>query len=142
MRPFVFAILLFSACILTTVATAQTIDAPATVQAAGDGSFTYDVRMVYPPEGAMFGGITIHATENIAEGTVWIDGFCIGRRDGESIEDFTVTGHLSNPTASGAIDFHWFCCDPAFSLSSETTILAPTVDNDSSAWSLIKKTFR
>ncbi len=91
---------------------------------------------------ALFGGYTIYDIDNITEGTIFIDGFCISEVSGGAVSEFTVTGHLENLTLPGTCKFEWFGCEPNFVLHQETMILTPIVANELATWSLIKASYR
>ena len=121
---------------------AQTISAPPAVLADGDGAFAYTVEMTYPPSGASFGGYTIYSVENISEGTMFIDGFCMSWVDGGSSGSYEVAGTLADPTLQGRIDLEWFICEPYVSLYRETLILPQSVEAEAETWSSIKSIYR
>ena len=135
--------ILLAACLLLPLAArAQTMEAPPVAVADGGGAAAYTVRMTYPASGAFFGGYTIMPVENIGEGGVFIDGFCMSWVDGGSVAEWTVEVVLADPSTNGQVDFDWFGCSPNFTLTARTLIVAPSVGNETPTWSTLKRSFR
>ncbi|MFC1572643.1 T9SS type A sorting domain-containing protein [Candidatus Eisenbacteria bacterium] len=106
---------------------AHTLHAPETVQAAIDGSFSYDLTFTVGPGTALLGGIGWWGVQNVA-GEMHGDCFCIPEfclfEQGEIIV-FPVEGVLIDPTELGLVDNWVSLCDRS-SFPLLTTILPPT----------------
>jgi hypothetical protein len=137
-----FTLLALILCLFTGLAAGQSLMAPPIIQADADGSFEYVAMYQYPASGAYFGGFSIYATENIAGGGTFIDGFCMSWVSGNTQGTFTVTGDLDDPTLSGIVDFEWFICDPFYGQTVRTMVLPPTVSEEVPTWSRIKQMYR
>jgi hypothetical protein len=105
-------------------APAHTLEAPASIMAASDGSFSYPWRLTVGPDSALAAGSGYDAGDNVTGS--W-HGDCLCHPDfcwmkpGQTIE-MTVVGVLNDPASPGTV-WNWaaFCGEPDVVV--ETTVL-------------------
>jgi hypothetical protein len=118
---------------------AHTLEAPDTVLAAEDGSFSYEVVYTIGPGSVLFGGSGWTGVQNVP-GQMHGDCGCIPGCELEEgyVGGFFVTATLGNPGLQGSVD-NWvaFCGDPDLG---STTIIMPAgpVPILPSTWGAIK----
>ncbi|RKZ12183.1 hypothetical protein DRQ50_12365 [bacterium] len=120
-------------------AMAQTVFwAPESVQAVGDGSFSFIAGITAGDDCVGIWGYHYEGVENI-EASMWADTFCIDPQPiapGEIIS-FVVSGVLTDPAMPGVVFSEMGCCNVSGE-GATTTVVPPAVASGRSSWGTLK----
>lgn len=116
--------------------------APVSVQADGDGSFSY-VAQLFVGDGCVgLTGYGYFGVENVTGGE-WADTFCIDPQPVApgTVVNIAVSGTLTDPAQPGRMYVTSGCCTGGFG-EAETLVVAPTVPDAPTAWGALKARYR